>query len=233
MPEHVVLWDFDGTLGYREGLWSSALIRALGIHEPGHMITVDDVRPLLAHGFPWHEPERPHPELGDPPAWWDHAEAVVAGVFAELGYEPERCKLLARAAHEAVVDPSTHRLFSDARPALDLLSHLGWEHVIVSNHVPELESIVCALGVRYMFHSVLSSACTGYEKPNPGAFRHALEVVAYPERVWMVGDNLVADVQGAESMGIPAILVRRDGNARRRAADLLDAAAIIIRMSGS
>jgi ribonucleotide monophosphatase NagD (HAD superfamily) len=37
----------------------------------------------------------------------------------------------------------------------------------------------------------------------------------------MVGDNPVADVAGAESAGIPAILVRGSvGRAARRAADL-------------
>ncbi|WP_443044957.1 HAD hydrolase-like protein [Streptomyces sp. NBC_00343] len=35
----------------------------------------------------------------------------------------------------------------------------------------------------------------------------ALDRAGSPGRVWMVGDNAVADVAGAQALGIPAILV--------------------------
>ena len=43
----------------------------------------------------------------------------------------------------------------------------------------------------------------------------------------MVGDNIEADVHGAEAVGLPAILVRRPGEARYRA-DGLDGAVEIL-----
>jgi putative hydrolase of the HAD superfamily len=44
-----------------------------------------------------------------------------------------------------------------------------------------------------------------------------------PGDVWMIGDNIQADVLGAESTGLRAILVRgEDPQASRRAADLQD-----------
>jgi FMN phosphatase YigB (HAD superfamily) len=55
---------------------------------------------------------------------------------------------------------------------------------------------------------IFASAVTGWEKPNPRFFRHALQAVGNPSRVWMVGDNPIADVAGAEAVGIPALLVR-------------------------
>jgi ribonucleotide monophosphatase NagD (HAD superfamily) len=44
----------------------------------------------------------------------------------------------------------------------------------------------------------------------------------------MVGDNPLADVAGAEVLGIPAILVRTDGRARHAVGDAVAAARLIV-----
>lgn len=58
---------------------------------------------------------------------------------------------------------------------------------------------------------VFSSPLFGYDKPHPEAFRHALRACGEPERRWMIGDNPVADVAGAQALGIPAVLIRTEG----------------------
>ncbi len=100
---------------------------------------------------------------------------------------------------------------------------------LFSNHVPELPQIVSGLGLEGLIRHSISSAVIGYEKPHPEAFRIALALAGDPEEVWMVGDNFLADVNGAEAAGIPAVLVRspRNKNARYYAGNLLEAAAII------
>ena len=228
MADKVVIWDFDGTLAFREGRWRSALLQALDELEPGHGVTNEEVRGGLRNGFPWHQPERPHPELCEPEKWWAEVEGLVARVFHSVGFNADRSRALGAATHRAFVDPASHRVFGDTRPALKCLSEAGWRHVILSNHVPELEEIVVALGLRSHFEAVLSSALTGYEKPHPEAFRLALHRAGSPQRAWMVGDNLVADVEGAERVGIPAILVGEEGLAARRAPGPLEAARIIL-----
>ena len=51
-----------------------------------------------------------------------------------------------------------------------------------------------------------------------------------PRVTWMVGDNPIADVRGAEAVGIPAVLVRTESaDAARRAADLEGVEALIER----
>ena len=77
--------------------------------------------------------------------------------------------------------------------------------------------------------TIHTSASTGFEKPHPRAFELALEAAGHPDTVWMVGDNPIADVQGAQRLGIPAILVRTADPATpdRAGADLHAAAAII------
>jgi putative hydrolase of the HAD superfamily len=48
-------------------------------------------------------------------------------------------------------------------------------------------------------------------RPHPEAFRHTLRESGDPARRWMVGDNPVADVKGAQALGIPALLIRTAG----------------------
>jgi FMN phosphatase YigB (HAD superfamily) len=100
--------------------------------------------------------------------------------------------------------------------------------VIVSNHVPELPQLVDALGLGGLVDRVFSSALTGYEKPHPQAYLHALRECGRPAARWMVGNNPLADVAGAEAVGIPAILVRSTRDGMRSAPDLATAAAIVL-----
>jgi hypothetical protein len=65
-------------------------------------------------------------------------------------------------------------------------------------------------------------------KPHPDAFRMALRAAGAPRAVWMVGDNPIADVRGAEAMGIPAILVRTQASVERRVEGLEQAASLIL-----
>lgn len=91
----------------------------------------------------------------------------------------------------------------------------------VSNHVPELPALVAALGLAPYFSAVVTSAALGWEKPNPRMYAAALAAAGDPDEVWMVGDNPVADVAGAEAAGIRAILVRGDGVGLAEAADVI------------
>jgi FMN phosphatase YigB (HAD superfamily) len=55
---------------------------------------------------------------------------------------------------------------------------------------------------------VFLPAETGYEKPHPQAFAALLAALDNVEAIWMIGDNYEVDIAGAESAGIPGILVR-------------------------
>ena len=94
---------------------------------------------------------------------------------------------------------------------------------VLSNHVPELPCLIDGLGLSSLIHRTINSAETGFEKPNPLAFQAALAALDYPSQVWMIGDNVNADVMGAESVGLRAILVRgQDPRAARCASGLRD-----------
>jgi putative hydrolase of the HAD superfamily len=220
----VLIWDFDGTLAHRRGEtgWSILLAEALDAEEPSHGYSAETFRPHLREGFPWHRPEVAHPELCDPEAWWASVGAVLARAYESAGYEPARAVELAAAARRLYVDPGVGwELFGDTLPALERLSEAGWTHAILSNHVPELRQIVAGLGLGDAVALVSCSAETGYEKPHPQAFASVLDELR-PREAWMIGDNVVADVLGAEEAGIPAVLVRRPDPRAARYADSLD-----------
>jgi putative hydrolase of the HAD superfamily len=94
-----------------------------------------------------------------------------------------------------------------ATEALSALQREGVTQAVLSNHVPELPAIVDALGLAGYFDTVFTSATIGFEKPHPGIFGHALDAFGHPDDVWLIGDNPVADVEGATAAGIRAVLV--------------------------
>jgi len=87
--------------------------------------------------------------------------------------------------------------------------------------------LVSGLGLGSHLDHVVTSARIGYEKPHPGAFRAALRICGNPTNVWMVGDNPIADIEGAEAIGLRAILVRSCETGTHPRA-LSDAAALIL-----
>ena len=219
----LAIWDFDGTLAHRRGEtgWSILLAETLDAEEPGHAHSAETFRPHLRDGFPWHSPEVAHPELCEPEAWWASVRPVLGRAYETAGYSSERSLELADAARRLYVDPSVGwELFEDTLATLSRLAQDGWTHAILSNHVPELRQIVAALGLVERIELLSCSAETGYEKPHALAYASVIDSLR-PAEAWMIGDNILADVLGAEELGIPAVLVRRPDSRAARYADSL------------
>lgn len=208
-----LLWDFDGTLGYRiDGLqgraWSMSMLEAIKEKDPETEITLEEIRPLLSSGFPWHEPDIEHTHLNTTELWWDHVRGIFQRIYQILGYSKFLSEQFSLDAQRIFVDLRAWELFDDTLPTLNILKNLGWNNIIVSNHVPELRKILEHLGLGGMFKDIINSAEVGYEKPNPMIYRLALEKTKGNKDIWMIGDNIKADVIGAEKVGIKSILVR-------------------------
>jgi len=204
----LLIWDFDGTLGYRAGgMWAATLLEVLRREMPDLAVEAKEVQPYLQVGFPWHRPEQAHPELDTPEAWWSAVRPLFEKAFLAVGLEARQARSLARHIPQVYANPSRWRLFDDTLPTLDRLTQRGWTHVLLSNHVPELRQIVDHLGLTSRLARIFNSAETGYEKPHPRAFQMVLDAFPDATAVWMVGDSMRADVAGAEAVGIPAILV--------------------------
>jgi putative hydrolase of the HAD superfamily len=216
----LLIWDFDGTLAYRQGGWSAALLDVLNQYVPGHTITREQLVPHLRQGFPWHTPQQPHTHLTSADDWWAQLLPIFRATFRANGLKPEQAATLATYVRAAYCQPSAWSTYPETITTLTALAQHGWTHVILSNHVPELPDLVEQLGLGGFVNDVFSSARTGYEKPHHEAFRYVLSRMKEVERVWMVGDNPEVDIGGAAALGIPGILVR---NSDTRAAYCCDA----------
>ena len=223
-----LIWDFDGTLAYRPKGWMGALLAVLGEEMPRCEVDRDALHSSLRTGFPWHVPDKPHPELVTADCWWEGLTPVLIRAFEAVGVDVATALISAERLPRVYADTRHWRLYEDTVSTLRLLSSLGWTHLVLSNHVPELGGISRGLGLDRYVARVFNSAESGYEKPNPRAFDGVLQATAGAEAVWMIGDSVQADVAGAESVGIPAILVRkRHDGVERCCRDLAGIPAIV------
>jgi putative hydrolase of the HAD superfamily len=204
----VLFWDFNDTLGYRRGGWLGAMYEAVNKKYPGTSLTIEDFRPYVTSGFPWHTPEVEHTELNNSfEQWWElFNQRVFNKAYASLGFKDSM--ELSRLARLEFTDIKTWELFDDVIPVLSQLKEQGWIHVIMSNHIPELKDIIKQLKLDKLISDTINSADVGYEKPNPKIFKLALDKYSADE-MWMIGDNAISDIKGAEDIGIKGILVRK------------------------
>lgn len=102
------------------------------------------------------------------------------------------------------------RPYLDARPALEHARAQGLRIVVASNWDISLPHLLEAIGLAPLLDGVVCSAAVGARKPDPALFAAALELAgAGPADALHVGDDVVADVQGAIGAGLRAVLVDR------------------------
>jgi putative hydrolase of the HAD superfamily len=129
----------------------------------------------------------------------------------------ERLPALATLPPDAVLEvllaALRFRAHADAAPALATLRAAGVRLVAVSNWDVGLHEVLARTGLRALLDGAVSSAEVGADKPAPGIFARALELVGGvpPERALHVGDRVDEDVAGARAAGIRPVLLVRAG----------------------
>ncbi len=221
----IVVWDFDGTLAFRDRRWSGAFLDLLQEFQPHLSVTQAEVSAALQTGFPWHTPDVSHEHICDADAWWEWMKPAFKRAFVETGVAPSRAEELAGRVRETFCATASWALYPDSIETLELLAAHGWTHVLLSNHVPELPKIVAGLGLSRFFHRIVNSAETGFEKPHPKAYQLAVKGLDPVSEVWMIGDSISADFEGPRREGWKAILVRQRGMAQPSCESLQEAAA--------
>lgn len=206
--DHLLLWDFDNTLAWREGLWSGALHTAL-LRVGAGEVDIGLVREALSRGFPWHDPDAGHEHIADSESWWSELTPVLVTAARRAGASASLASRAAELVRVIYLDPTTWSVFPDASTALNRASSRGWRNAILSNHVPELAELVGQLGLADHFEAVITSARLGWEKPNRRAFELAVQHLGSPRTVVMIGDSRRADYDGAIGAGISAVLIER------------------------
>lgn len=142
-------------------------------------------------------------------AFWSELtqEWVVACGLEPSAVEP----LIAQADHMLFgPSPSFLTLYPDTEPCLATLHGSGLRLAVLSNWDYTLDRALATFGLQRYFERTFASMVVGYEKPDPRLFLHALDEMGLePDQVLHVGDNPLADGQGARDAGIECILVDR------------------------
>ncbi|HRZ82698.1 MAG TPA: HAD family hydrolase [Candidatus Hydrogenedentes bacterium] len=157
--------------------------------------------------------DRMFPYQGDPPSYRENdVREMTAGLIREVyGVEPSGGALdrLIAVRQEAFV-----RVVRVEPETLSFLRRLGAKYrlALLSNY-PDGDAIRASLddtGIAPFLEHALVSGDLGLCKPHPDVFRAVLDALALPpEAVLFVGDNWLADVQGARRAGMQVAHFRR------------------------
>lgn len=214
MPYRLICLDAGFTLLAPRRTLADALAGVL--EERGHRVEPDEVRRAweAADQWFWDEYHRP-----DNTTWGDDAQidrtwrAYHSLMLRELGFEDRAHELLdSILASQFAAD--SWELYPDVEPVLaELRSRPDLRIGVVSDWGSNLGEIIAALRLDRYLDFVLPSGSVGVAKPDPAFYRIALERGgAQAAEGLMVGDSLRADVEGARSAGMDAVLlVRAEG----------------------
>ena len=198
---------------------SEALRGVLAQH--GHEVTDDELHRAWEVANRWFS-EDYHRPMNDTwadderiDATWRRYHAVM---LAELGLEDLHHRLIDTIL-AAQYAPDSWELYPDVRPTVSELRTAGLRLGIVSDWGSNLLPIIEGLGLAPELDFVLASGAVGLSKRDPDFFRLAMELVGVAAgEALMVGDTHRADVEGARSAGMDAVLLRRPEWSDRREA---------------
>jgi putative hydrolase of the HAD superfamily len=198
-----VLFDVDFTLAKPgpllgpEGYCRAGARRGLELdparYEQARAAAVEDLR---------HHPELEH----DEEIWIRFTEDIIR----VMGGAGPAVSSLAIEVVRAWEHSTNFELYEDAPPVLRELKRNGLKIGLVSNTSRDLRRFADTFSLEV--DAVVSSGAHGKVKPDPSIFLVALEQLGVDAReAVMVGDSLTDDVEGARAIGMPALLLDREG----------------------
>jgi putative hydrolase of the HAD superfamily len=138
-----------------------------------------------------------------------HNRLWVAGALQALGHAVEAEDSCVEQAVEAYFDPFIRscQLTPGTHEMLESLTG-RYRLALVSNftHPPAVEQILARLGIAPFFGEILISGRLGVRKPHPAMFAElARRLRLPPEEIVFVGDELQADILGAQGAGMRTV----------------------------
>ncbi len=144
---------------------------------------------------------------------WSRRE-VVKRAFEHLGVGGRSPEVeVAIADHFSRTKAAAVHPFPGAVEALREFHRRGMRLALVSNGGgPDQRAKLNRYDLTGFFQAIVIEGEWGVGKPDPSGFLEALrQLEATPSQAWMVGDNLVADIQGAQAVGIKAVWIDHRG----------------------
>lgn len=203
-----VFFDLDNTiLAYdKQSPWSWELAfgqfssRLGGVDLQQFGAAMDEIRPWY-----WGDPERDQRARLDLPA---ARREMVALAFSLLGVDDvgmgNQLADTYGEIHEAAIE-----VYPGAIDTLQRIRDLGKGMALITNGVSRLQRAkIDRFGLERFFDCIVIEGEFGAGKPDPRVYRHALEQLAVQSsEAMMVGDNLQADIAGAQALGIYTVWV--------------------------
>jgi putative hydrolase of the HAD superfamily len=108
---------------------------------------------------------------------------------------------------------SNCRLFPEVRDFLVDVKSDGVTTAIITDLTAQIQfRKIVYFGLDTYFDFVVTSEEAGFDKPHPAAFQMALEKLQLPgNEVWMIGDDPVADIEGANGQNLVTLQKIHDG----------------------
>ena len=157
--------------------------------------------------------------FGDHPdgahGWWNDFLQRICD-YEEL---PHPGPFAASELYDRFARADAWEIYEDVLPALEELAARGFRMILTSNWDRRLPDLLERLDLLRRFEGLVFSAEVGFEKPHRAMFHALLESLDLgATEVVHVGDRKLDDVEGAEAVGIAALLLDR----RRGQGDLND-----------
>ena len=190
-----LVFDLDNTLLDR----STAFIRVAGSFYEEHLRATTSVKrdEAVAMMVRWD---------GDGYADREGMLARWHSEWPDVGLDMESLKRWYRSEMERQVRPD-----AEVNGSLAHLNERRMPWGIVTNGSPSQHGKCRVAGLDRLAAFIIGSEEAGYRKPDPRIFRDALKAtgLASPEQVMFIGDNPLADIDGAKRFGMKAAWVRR------------------------
>jgi HAD superfamily hydrolase (TIGR01662 family) len=112
-------------------------------------------------------------------------------------------------------------LYEDVLPALRELKARGLKLGLISNTHRSLDAFRSHFELDGLIAGAISSCEHGFNKPHPSIFRTALSLLGVDaSEAVMVGDSYRHDIEGAGTVGMRGVLLRRGGRVVTRETDV-------------
>lgn len=202
-----ILLDLDDTIISFDGLtnaaWNTACRKYVEAHNPP--FDIETLRQKIREKVNWYwgDPKRHKEGRSNLPA---ARRRILKMVFQDLEIFEEALAFELADGYSAMHEAS-RCLMEGAFQALENMRSMDIRMAVITNGATEVQrEKIHRFGLEHFFEFVLIDEEVGYSKPDVRIYEIALEKLALePKDVWMVGDNLLWDVEGAQNLGIFAV----------------------------
>ena len=212
-----VLFDLGGTLMYERATWDAVNARADDaltnyLREEGLELNLSTFPREFRNRLRKYFTQREQDLLETTYSF------VLREVLKDKGYGDLPESIIRNALDKLFTITQTNWVLEDdALPTLQKLETDGYRMGLISNagDDQDVQQLARGFGIAKYFDFILTSAACSYRKPHRRIFELALSNWYFlPSEAVMVGDNLDADVRGAQGVGMFAVWISRRAGGR-------------------